>query len=220
MIAPDLISHSIPPVQITDLGERALVAMHEYNVSQLAVINDNKYEGLVTIDEIINLKNLSKPLKDLRINWRKPFVYNTAHIFDVMKAAVEFNVRVVPVVDEEENYLGLISAESCLRAFAVLNSVSENGAVLEIETSLSNYSLSELARMAEQNDATILCMYTNAIAAEGRIEITIKLNTSEVNSLVATLERFEYSINAIHNDSHYTEELKDRYDSLMRYLNV
>jgi len=220
MIAPDIISDAVPAIQMADSGERALITMHEYNVSQLAVINDDRYEGLVTMDDIINLKNLSKPLHELRINWRKPFVQHTAHIFDVMKAAVDFSVRVVPVVDNDNRYIGLISAESCLRAFAVLNSIGENGAIIEFETVLSNYSLSELGRMAEECEVAILCMYSHINSESGCIEVTLKLNTTEINSFVATLERHEYNVASVYNDVRYNEELKDRYDALMRYLNV
>jgi hypothetical protein len=137
-----------------------------------------------------------------------------------MKAAVDFNIKVVPVIDEENNYLGLISAESCLRAFATLNSVNDVGAILEVEIGQADYSLSEVAQIAEENNATILCLYTNIRQQDSMVEITLKLNTTDVSGLVATFERYEYTVKAIHNDVQYTEEIKDRYDALMRYLNV
>src|SRR5580698_10282027 len=109
MIAPNLISDSIHPLHLEDSGEQALMLLQEYNVSQMPVVDGMKYAGLVTMDEIIGLKHLSHSLKSFQLPFRKPSVLNTAHIFDVMKAAVEFNVRVVPVIDEEQKYLGLIS---------------------------------------------------------------------------------------------------------------
>ena len=220
MIAPDLISYSIPPLHLEDSGEHALMTMQEFNVSQLPVLDGNKYVGLVTLDEIINLKHLSHTIQSFQLPVRKPFVRDTAHIFDVMKAAVDFNVRVVPVVKDNFEYLGLISAESCLRNFAVLNSVKDAGAILELEIEQPQYSLSEVARIVEDNEAKILCFYTNLRPQDGIVEITLKLNTTDVNAIVASFERFDYEVKAIHNDAEYTEELKDRYDALMRYLNV
>ncbi len=220
MIAPNLISDSIPPLHLEDSGEHALITMQEYNVSQLPVLDGNKYVGLVTLDEILHLKHLSHSLKSFQLPVRKPFVYDTAHIFDVMKAALDFNVRVVPVVDEEFKFLGLISAESCLRGFATMNSVKDAGAIIELETEQIDYSLSEIARITEENNASILCFYTNIRHQDGIIEITLKLNTTDVSTIVAAFERFDYEVKAIYNDAEYTEELKDRYDGLMRYLNV
>ncbi|MES2620046.1 MAG: CBS domain-containing protein [Bacteroidota bacterium] len=220
MIAPHLISHSIPPLHMDDSGEQALMLMHEYNVSQLPVVDGNSYAGLVIMEDIINMKHLSKSLKNFSQAFRQPFVKDTAHIFDVMKAALEFNVRVIPVIDEEHKYMGLISAESCLRAFAVLNSVKDPGGIIELEIPVSNYSLSEISRIVEENEADIFCLYTHINQEENKAEITLKLNTTEVVAIVAAFERYEYHVKAVYNDVEYTEDLKDRYDSLMRYLNV
>jgi predicted transcriptional regulator len=197
-----------------------MITMQEYNVSQLPVLDGNKYVGLITLDEILHQKHLSHSIKSFQLPARKPFVYNTAHIFDVMKAALDFNVRVVPVIDEDFEFIGLISAESCLRGFAILNSVKDTGAIIELETEQADYSLSEVARIIEENNAGILCFYTNLRHQDGIIEITLKLNTTEVSPIVAAFERFDYEVKAIYNDAEYTEELKDRYDGLMRYLNV
>lgn len=220
MIAPDLISDSIPPLYVDHTGEHALTLMHEYNVNQLPVIENKKYCGLISMEEIFASHHVGKTIANIQPALRQPFAKNTAHVFDVMKTAVEFNVKVVPVVDDENNYLGLISAESCLRAFATLNSVKEEGGILELEISQKDYSLSEIAKIAEENNANILCLYTHTNRGEGVTEITLKVNTTELTVLVAAFERYNYEVKSIYNDTEYTEDLQHRYDSLMRYLNV
>ncbi len=220
MIAPELISHSIPPLHLDDTGEQVLLTMHEYNVSQLPVVDGKSYIGLVTMEDVINMKHLNQPLKNFTQIFRKPSVKDTAHIFDVMKSALEYNVRVVPVINDDHKYLGMISAESCLRAFAVLNSVKDAGGILELEVAVKDYSLSEVARIVEENDAEILCLYTNINQLEQKAEITIKLNTTEVSGIIAAFERYEYVVTSVYNDAEYAEDMKDRYDLLMRYLNV
>lgn len=220
MIAPNLISDSIQALHLTDSGEQALMTMHEHNIGHLPVVDGSSYIGLVTMEDLINMKHLSQPLSHFTQTFRRPFVKDTAHIFDVMKAAVDFNVRVVPVINEEHRYMGLVSAESCLRAFATLNSVKDAGAILELETEVKDYSLTEIARIVEDNEAEILSFYTNINQQTHKTEITIKLNTTEVSGIVAAFERYDYEIKAVNNDSQYTDDLKVRYDALMRYLNV
>lgn len=220
MIAPKLISDFVPPLSVEDTGEVALMRMHEYNVNTMAVVDGRKYAGLISMEEVINTKHLNQPLRDFSANIRKPFVFDTAHVFDIMKAAVEFNVRVVPVIDEEENYVGLISAESCLRAFASLSSISSNGGIIELEKGLNEYSLSEIVRIVEENEAQVLSMYTHTDHENGTVQITLKLNTTELNGIIAAFERYEYQITGVFNETEYTEDMKERYDALMRYLNV
>src|SRR5688500_6222778 len=101
MIAPHLISESIHSLQLEDTGEQALLVMHEYSVNQLAVVEGVSYVGLITREELTNMQDLDKPLKSLSQPFRQPFVKDTSHIFDIMKAAVEYSVRVVPVIDED-----------------------------------------------------------------------------------------------------------------------
>lgn len=220
MITPQLISDSIPPVHLTDSVERVLEIMQDYHVSELAVLEGEKYAGLISMEQINSLKSKKKSIKSLELTLIKPFVFQTAHIFDIMRVAIEFNVRIMPVVDEDLNYWGVISAQSCLRSFATLNSVNTPGAVLELETDVKNYSISELARVIEDNDASILCLYSDVNQPNSTVEITIKLNTTDVSALIASLERYEYTVRNIYNETEYTGELKNRYDALMRYLNV
>lgn len=220
MIAPNLISASISTLQLTDSGERALLLMHEINLNQLPVLDGGKYAGVVTMDEIINLKKLDRPIGELIVNLRQPKVMSTAHIFEVMKAAVEYNVRVVPVVDEKQNYLGLITAESCLRAFATLNAVSHAGATVELEIAQKDYQLSDIAKIVEENNADILCHYTKSNSETGVVEITLKLDTTEIAPIVSAFERYNYEVKEVYNETEYSEDMKERYDSFMRYLNV
>lgn len=220
MIALRLLSDTAPVLHLDDTGEQALLVMNEHSTSQLPVVDGKSYAGLVTMEDVIKMKHLSQPLKNFSRHFRQPFVKEKAHVFDIMKAAVEFNVRVVPVINDEHRYLGLISAESCLRAFAVLNSVKQKGGILELEVPAKNYSLSEVAKIAEDNNIEILCHYTHINEVENKAELTIKLNTSDVTAVVAAFERYQYEVKAVYNDTEYTEDLKDRYDSLMRYLNV
>lgn len=220
MIAPHLISDTLPPLHADDTGDEALVKMHEYNVSQLPVVSGKKYIGLLTLEEVVSSKHLSRKIEELIPVLRKPSVSNQAHIFDVMKAALEFNVRVVPVVDDQYNYLGLISAESCLRAFAVLNSVNETGSIIELEIAEKDYQLSEIARIVEDSEAEIYCLYTHLNVDSSVMEVTLKVNVTDVSAMVASFERFNYTVLNVYNETEYTQDLKERYDHLMRYLNV
>lgn len=220
MIALRLISDFVPPLRVDDTGELALMRMHEYNANNMAVVDGKKYAGLISMEEVINMKHLSLPLSNFINNIRKPFVLDTAHVFDIMKAAVENNVRVVPVIDEEENYVGLISAESCLRAFATLSSISSTGGIIELEKSISDFSLTEIIRIVEENEAQVLSLYTNADRENGTMQITVKLNKTELHGIIAAFERYEYQITGVFNETEYTEDMKEHYDALMRYLNV
>ncbi len=53
-----------------------------------------------------------------------------------------------------------------------------------------------------------------------QIDIVIKLNTTDLKNIIATFERYNYSITASYLRTDDTDSLKDRYDSLMKYLDM
>ncbi len=137
-----------------------------------------------------------------------------------MKAAVEYNVKVVPVLSLDEKYIGLITAESCMRAFATLQSVMDEGGIITLSVPLKDFQLSEIARIVESNNAAILAYYSHIDQPTGTVQITLKLNTTELSAIISAFERYEYDVDGVYNDENYSEDVKDRYDALMKYLDV
>ncbi|HMU69677.1 MAG TPA: CBS domain-containing protein, partial [Chitinophagales bacterium] len=128
---------------------------------------------------------------------------------------------VIPVIDAEETYLGLINLQSLLYHFAKMSSISEPGGVIILELNQkTDYVLSDIARMVESNDAHILSLYFNVDPDTGKHAVTIKVDTTEVKHIVATFERYEYQVRAYFRESDLGDIMKDRYDSLMNYLNI
>jgi len=220
MYARDIVSEGLAPLDLTDSGERAIVRMHEYNVNQLPVTDGDKYIGIINMDDIVALRHLNDPLKDLLTPLKRPYVHEGAHIFEVMKAAVEYAVKVVPVLSAEEKYIGLITAESCMKAFATSQSVMEEGGIITLSVPVKDFQLSEIARIVESNNAAILSYYSYIDQHNSAVEVTLKLNTTEMSAIISALERYEYNVNGVYNDETYNEDVKDNYDALMKYLDV
>ena len=214
MFAKEIISDILKPLEYSDTGEHAMVLMHDFNVGQMPVVENGQYVGLISLDEILSLRHLNDPLKKIHTSLSKPYVHESSHLFDVMKAGVEFNVKVIPVLsDEDDSYLGIISAEGCMRAFAKLNSVLDEGSVLELEVAIKDFQLSEIARIVESNSVLILAFYSNISQENGLVEVTLKLNTNELSAIVAAFERYDYTVKGVHQEEEYTQDLKNRYDA-------
>ena len=220
MYANEIVSEGLKPLDLSDSGESAIVRMHEYNVNQLPVTDGDKYIGIINLDEIVALRHLNDPIKDLQLPLKRPYVHENAHLFEVMKAAVEYSVKVVPVLSNDEKYIGLITAESCMRAFATLQSVMDEGGIVTLSIPVKDFQLSEIARIVESNNATILAYYSHIDQATGMVDVTLKLNTSEMSAIISAFERYEYEVEGVYNDENYNEDVKDNYDALMKYLDV
>ena len=99
-------------------------------------------------------------------------------------------------------------------------SINERGSIIVVEMSRRDYSLAEMARIVESNGGAILSSYITTSGDQNVIEVTIKVNKQNVQSILATFERFKYNVKASFHEEEFYDSLKERYDSLITYLNV
>jgi acetoin utilization protein AcuB len=221
MRAREIVSNVMKPLNANENGEKAIVAMHEYNINQMPVVDGPEYIGVITLEEITSLKHLNDPLIQIHTALKRPFVFESSHLFDVMKAALEYNVKIVPVLsDQTKEYLGVISAESCLKAFSELNSILDEGGIIELVIPVKDFVLHEVVRIVEANDVRVLACYTNIDYQNSKVDVTLKTNSNDLAAVIAAFERYNIEVKDFYKEQEYTENLKDRYDALMRFLNV
>ncbi len=221
MIAKDLISALIPPLKTTDSGEKALRWMADFHVRHLPIVEEGKLIGVVSEDDILDYDFVGNHFAfQQHAALKRPVVSETDHIYDVIKVMVGQNLSVVPVIDDTERYMGVITLESLVQYFANALSMTELGAVIVLEISRRNYSLSEIARIAESEQIIILSSYITSNPQDATIEVTLKVNQQNIGRLIATFERFDYVVKAYFQEADYYDSLKEHYDSLMSYLNV
>lgn len=219
MIAKTLISNIIVPLRTSDTGENALEMMSDFHVRHLPVVNDKELLGLVSEDDVLD-NDASQAVGSYSLSLPKASVNSESHLYEVMKLMADFNLTVVPVIDHEQQYLGLVSMEDVLHRFAKTLPFSEPGSIIVLEMNKRDYVLSEIARIVEQENAVLLSTYVTTSQDSSQIEVTLKVNKQQINSILASFERFEYHVKASFNEIEYLDTLKERYESLMNYLNV
>jgi acetoin utilization protein AcuB len=115
---------------------------------------------------------------------------------------------------------GVVTQEDLLNYFATTFSFTEPGSILVLEINKRDYSLAEVARIVESENAVILSTFITSRPESLKMEVTIKINLQNIQPIIATFQRFDYLIKASFNEAEYMDSLKDRYDSLMTYLNI
>jgi predicted transcriptional regulator len=221
MQAYEFINNLIPPLKPNDKAKMALSWMEEIRTNVLPVVDKGIFKGFVT-DDLIYTKN-SPELKISKFDLISPacFVYMDKHIYDVIKVSSEFDINMVAVVDRGKQYLGVITMEDAIGAFADSLSIQSHGAVLVLSMFMTDYSLSEIARIVESENAKILSSFiSNDPLDESKIKLTLKLDKTELRHIKATLERFGYRIIDHYQEETAISEDQERIDNLMRFLNI
>ena len=220
MIAKHLITDGIMPLKTSDTGKTALSWMEEYKVSHLPIVNNQEFLGLISELDIYNLNNFDEPLGNHKLSLKHPYVFENQHIYDVLKLVNEQNLSLVPVLNGEGNYLGSINLQNLIKYFALSLSVDNPGGIIVLEMTYNDYSLTELAKIVEENDAKILSTFLLNYEDSTRLDVFLKINKMDISSILKTFERYNYFVKASYGEEDDNEDLKERYNSLMNYLNV
>lgn len=219
MTAEQLISDTIIPLRTSDTGEDALSLMNEFYIRHLPIVNNEQLLGLISEDDILD-HDVEEAVGSYSLSMVRPYLKYNDHIYEILRLIAQHQLTVIPVVDDEENYIGLVTLESIVQFFAKTASFSEPGSIIVLEVSKRDYMLSEIARIVESENAAVLSSFITTNLDSTQVDVTIKVNSQHVQSIIATFGRYDYVIKATFNETEYIDSLKERYDALMSYLNV
>ncbi len=219
MKALDLISDALVPIKTSNTGQEALDLMSEHHVRHLPIVNNEQFLGLIGEDDILE-HDVNEPIGSYQLSLQKPFVKEADHIFDLMSQIARLGLTVIPVTDQDDNYLGVICQETLLEYFSRSFSFSEHGSIIVLEMSKPDYALSEIARVVESEGVAIISSFISSQPTTNQIHVHLKINKNEVHRVLAALERYEYVVDSMYTEQQDADVLKDRFESFMHYLNV
>ena len=211
MIASELISNVL----------QALNWMELFRVSHLPMEQGKMYLGLVDDEMIYAHGDLNDRLDVLQIPVEGTFVYENYHIYDVICLAAGSLLSVVPVLDRKNNFVGSITLTDILRHLDTLLCVDQPGGILVLEVNRIDYSLAEVAQIVEYNEARVLSCYVSGNRDSQQLQITLKINTLNVDPILDTFIRYGYTVkNSFVTGEEEQDSLRERYGLLMKYLEL
>lgn len=220
MIATDIITDEMPSVKTSDTGLEALNWMTFFKVSHIPIVNNKIFLGLLSENDIYDLNNPEEPIGNHNISLHKAFVLPTQHIYEILEIASRLKLTVIPVVNESNEYIGIIKLTDLIHEFAKVSAIEKPGGIIVLEVHVNDYSVSEISQIIESNNAKVLSLYIHTIPDSVRIEVHVKVNVSDVTSILQTFNRYEYEVKASHLEMDKHDDLyNSRYELLMRYLN-
>ena len=220
MFAGRLIKDTIPPLKPSDTCQRALLWMDEFHVNNLPVINGKNYLGLVKESDLVEANSPNSTLQTMETPLNRIFVYSNQHVYDVVKFAAIYKSDVIPVLDEENQYLGIITVQELIDYFASSKSVYMPGGIIIMELRFNDFSMSQISQLIEADGAHILSTSVSATPDPQVIELTIKIDKVDLSRILPSLYRYNYHVTASFYQTEFGDDYKNRYESLMNYLSI
>ena len=221
MLAKDLISDVVPALKTSDTGIQALSWMDIFRISHLPIVNNQDFLGLISDKDIYDLNMAEEPIGNHKLSLFSPYVLVSQHIYEVIEIISRLELTVVPVMDENKHYMGLITQNDLLHTFANLSALKQPGGILELELNVNDYSLTEISQIVESNNARILSLYVSSPEDSMKMNITLKVNVTDITSIIQTFNRYDYTVEASYMESDEMEDLlHNRFDAFMKYLSI
>lgn len=218
MIAKKLISKEIQTATLETTGGEALSIMQEFRLSHIAVVEDNKLLGIISEEDIWNMHDEGNKIKSISEKIEMLCMPLVRDVFEIIKYMDEHKLTLLPIMGDG-NYFGAITQQSVIEGLASIVAIQESGGVIILEMNKKDYSMSEIAQIVESNNLKILSAYITDVDEKNNIKLTLKLNKIDIAAVIQTFERYKYNVAASYNYSENTDNLSDRFDSLIRYLN-
>ena len=221
MIAEHILSNDIPPLMTSDSGLKAVAWMEEFRVNHLPIVNNRQFLGMISEDDIFELNSPEDALGNHELALSNLHVKSYQHVFDVLRVMTDHKLTLISVVDKAGEYLGCITRKEVLESIAKISSVKDPGAIVILEMYQRDYSLAKIAQIVESEDGKILNVYINTHENNPLLmDLTLKINRSDLSAIKSALLRYDFNIKALYHESQFDDELKDRFDELMNYINM
>ena len=149
-----------------------------------------------------------------------PVINSSQHILDAIKQLKSLDLPLLVVTDDNHEYLGIIKTTELVKILSLSYSIGSAGSIIVLQVKPQDYSISDLARIIEYNDAKVLGVFTFETSNNELIEIHIKLNTTVLANILSTLERYDYKVLSYYNREDLMFDNDLRYKSLMNYLDL
>lgn len=221
MIASVLIDQTLPALKNSYQVAEVLEWMADNEISQLPVVEDERYLGLVSVGMMSDPAQSQLPISEIQYEHPQVFVFEDQHILELVSVAIKHELEILPVLNRSGGYSGVIVVNELLIKYAEFMETGERGAIIVLKIKPRDYSLSEISRIAESNGAKILVSHYTAdyhYDDKGENYLTLKFNQVDVSHIVASFERFGYIISEVHANEPIASVDQERLDMLMRYL--
>lgn len=213
------ITNDIKPLQLTDAVKKAKNIFNKLIFTHLPVVKDNRLLGLVIEEDIQNSQEENKQIASLQYLFEYFYAKESDNWFQLFQKFASTEANILPILNENKEYLGYIELQDILHNINNTPFLSEEGTVLIVSIEKEHYSLSRIAQIIESNNATLFGAFISSVK-DNITEVTLKLSSENLNAIIQTFRRYNYTIESGFHEDMYLKELKERSDYLQKYLDI
>lgn len=221
MLAKHAINTEIEPLFAHNSVAESIEKMNKLEVGEFSVVDETtrKLIGQLTLNQL-NAEDPDKKISQLKLE--EPVkIYFGQHIFEAMRLMLQYEMRMLPVVDKEQTVMGFLGKTKVLESLTQMLNLAEFGSVITIELAQRSLTLSEIVQLIESEGAKILGITVEMPDSQSdTFEVSVKLNLQDVTRVAASLRRHDYTVATDSGNEVFSMDVETRADELIKYLDM
>ncbi|PIF00797.1 MAG: acetoin utilization protein acuB [Maribacter sp.] len=209
---------TIPVFEVDEPLGGVVEVFMENTYSHIAIVDKGKFLGVLDENDLEDF-SLDKKIEDFRYNLESFFVREDASWFDVLETFARNEANLVPVLGKGEEVLGYYDITDIVSVFIDMPFFTEPGGILVVSKEQVGYSFSEVVQIVESNNSKFIGGFISG-TKDGEVQITIKINGNNMNEVLHTFRRYDYTVLFGNVGDRFIDDLKRRSNYLDKYLNV
>ena len=190
----------------------------EVAFSHFSVLKEGVYVGCIAADDVETF-DFDKKVSDYKYTLEGFFARTTMNWLDVLEVFAKNHSNIVPVLDENNSYLGYYELEDVLKFLYETPFLKDQGAIIVVEKNAVDYSIGQITKIVESNNGKLLGLFISNASAD-KVQVTVKIAMGPKNDIIQTFRRYNYDIVSEHEEDNYINNLKERSEYLDKYLNI
>jgi acetoin utilization protein AcuB len=220
MLTSALINQNIPRLQPADTVAKALQLINDFKLTHLPVVSEGIFLGLISEEDLLDVEEGKGPIEFLSATLIQAAVRDDVHFLQAIQVCIQHEANVIAVIDKNKLLKGVITSNLLLNAMGSFAGASERGGMILLKMEPSQFSASELCRIAESEGCAVLHLNAISNLQEGSLEVSLIVNKQDIGALVNSLERYEYQVLHYIGKEEVENEIRNNFRHLMNYLDI
>ncbi|MFY0630387.1 MAG: CBS domain-containing protein [Flavobacteriaceae bacterium] len=215
----EYILNEIKTLTLRSTVKNAQKMYKSFPITHIPIVENDHLVGCISESDFQTIEEKDSAITEYRDLIDFFFATDDVTILDLIKLFADNDCNIMPVLSEEKAYLGYFELNDILDLFTSSPFLYNQGVVIVVEKLTKDYSISEISQIVESNGGTLLGLYVSSEMSDNT-QVTIKVNSEDINEIIQTFRRYNYNIVSQYKDDFYLQDLKNRSDYLQKYLDM
>lgn len=219
MTISEIITENFPVLPADATVGLAISEIADGSAVAVPVADADRYVGMVESSDLFDADDDYAPVAAY-VSQGYPTVAPQQHLVEAVSIMLARRVTVLPVVDAEGNFVGVVEQRRMSEAVGYLIGAREGTEIVEIALDAGSATLTRITSVVEDAGAELRSMMVSRPTPDGAALVTLCVGRGEGYAVQSSLARYGLNAMVFAANAHNADKLRHNYMSLMKYLDM